>query len=116
MEEPIKGIIGEELSAVSFVCDYVEFHFNGQIVRALTPPTVVNKSGSFTFPETGSRDNLCFLIGNSVVSISGEDGEDLFEMVFQSGEKVSIPLAHDKRTGPEAMHYVSLMDSISRYW
>lgn len=36
----IEGLIGEELNVVSFVMDYVEFHFNGPVLRALTKPTV----------------------------------------------------------------------------
>jgi len=34
------SLVGHELNIVAFVMDYVEFHFNGPILRALTNPIV----------------------------------------------------------------------------
>ncbi len=38
--ELIERIVGEQLCAVSFVQDYVEFHFDGPVIRALAAPIV----------------------------------------------------------------------------
>ena len=58
-----ESLVGEEFNAVAFVMDYVEFDFNGPILRALSPPRLEHEGGIFTFPEPGSRDALCSLIG-----------------------------------------------------
>jgi hypothetical protein len=34
------GLVGEQLNTVAFVMDYVEFGFNGPVLRALTGPIV----------------------------------------------------------------------------
>ena len=59
----LQFLLGEPLSAVSFVMDYVELHFNGSYLRCLVPPVVEQGGRVARFPEPGSRDALCALIG-----------------------------------------------------
>jgi len=56
VERTVESLAGEELSAVSFVRDYVEFHFDGPVLRALTNPRVEIDGETISFPEPGSRD------------------------------------------------------------
>jgi len=101
----IEAITGEPLSGVAFVQDYVEFHFDGKVVRALTMPRVVLRCERHTFPETGSRDALCSLIGRVVERVSVRD-DDAIDITFSGEALVHIPLKVDERSGPEAAHYV----------
>jgi len=48
-------IIGQPLSGVAFVQDYVELHFDGKILRTLANPSIAGDRGRFAFPEAGSR-------------------------------------------------------------
>lgn len=98
------GLVGEELNAVSFVMDYVEFHFNGPILRALTNPVVVVRGERFGFPAPGSRDALCSLIGEKVQSAQVLPGQRI-ELTTGNCTLV-IPLDQDSRVGPEAAHFV----------
>ena len=40
MSQLLDRLVGEEVNAVSFVMDYVEFHFNGPVLRAIADPVV----------------------------------------------------------------------------
>ena len=104
-EARIEEIVGESLSGVAFVHDYVEFCFDDKIVRSLTTPIVIVGSVRHCFPEIGTRDALCFLIGRIVEGIRVREDVDI-EIAFSGGARVQIPLAYEERTGPEAAHYV----------
>jgi hypothetical protein len=97
-------LVGEQLNMVCFVMDYVEFHFNGPILRALTSPIVSFPDGSWQFPGAGSRDALCRLIGTEVESV--DVSRDKIELVMYHGAQLVIQLGEASRRGPEAAHYV----------
>jgi len=100
-------LVGEQLNAVAFVMNYVEFTFNGPVLRALTDPIIEGDGLRHQFPEPGSRDALCSLIGSEVAAVLIK-GEDRIQLKF-SGERVlTIPLDPDSRLGRgvEAAHYV----------
>jgi hypothetical protein len=60
------AIEGEQLSAVTFVQDYVQLHFDGPTITAVTRPVVVAGDSSLDFGAPGYRDGLCGLIGRIV--------------------------------------------------
>lgn len=102
----IHELIGEEISAVVFVRDYVEFHFGGPVLRSLSDPVIVTDDGvEHHFPEPGSRDALCRVIGSTVRTVDLEDDHRL-EMTTSDGSRITIPLDFGHRQGPEAMHFV----------
>ncbi|MCC5581381.1 hypothetical protein IMZ11_37840 [Microtetraspora sp. AC03309] len=97
------GLVGEELNTVAFVMDYVEFHFNGPKLTALTDPHVQIGSQTWIFPQAGSRDALCTLIGRTVQAVSIKTNECI---LLDFGEAIlTIPLDEDNRHGPEAAHF-----------
>lgn len=98
-------LIGQPMSGVAFVHDYVEFHFDGMILRALTNPKIVSGRGQFSFPGPGSRDALCDLIGRVVSSVSVRE-LDCIEVRFDGDAIVRVPLSQAERAGPEAAHFV----------
>ena len=97
-------LVDEELSAVCFVRDYVEFHFDGPVLRAISNPLVMSGGAISRYPAPGSRDHLCELIGSTVKSILIREN-DACEIVTSTG-KIVIPLDPDSRRDPEAMHFV----------
>jgi hypothetical protein len=103
VEQPRQGIEsleGEELNGVAFVMDYVEFHFNGPVLRALTNP-VFQGTQRVEFPDAGSRDALCSLIGSTVESVEVRE-EDAIRLTFTDGRMLIVPLDEESRVGPEA--------------
>jgi hypothetical protein len=101
----IQSLVGEELSAVSFVRDYVEFHFDGPVFRAMVGPIVTQGYISIAFPEPGSRDALCELIGLAVREVVVQK-DIAIELRFAGGQVVRVPLDEASRTGPEAAHFM----------
>ena len=97
----IESLAGEILSAVAFVMDYVEFHFNGPVLRAFTNSVVEALGSQIAFGQPGSRDALWSLIGAEVGTVEVRD-EDFIRITFTDGRQLTIPLAQASRTGPEA--------------
>ena len=98
------SLVGEELNTVSFVMDYIEFGFNGPVLRALTRP-IVDIGGELPrFPDPGSRDALCQLIGRTVTAV--EELEHVSLNVELTGNaRLTIPLDDASYVGPEAMNF-----------
>ena len=119
--EPIKitklwSIEGEELSGVCFVRDYVEFHFDGPVLRALSHPAVAKEPDTVvTFPEARSRDVLCSLIGLVVKCIDVLEG-DKIELTFEDGSILTVPLDEASKIGPEAAHFVPRENEPIEVW
>jgi hypothetical protein len=104
----IDSLVGEELSAVSFVMDYVEFHFNGPVFRALTHPVLSDRNLEIRFPSLGSRDALCGLIGQTVSKVIVLKGEAI-TLQFERGASLRVPLDKASRMGPEAAHFMGAL-------
>ena len=98
------SLVGEELNTVSFVMDYVEFVFNGPVLRALTRPVVEIGGTRHRFPAPGSRDALCELIGRTVLAVEEQEGDRL-ALELTGGAQLTVPLDDDSYLGPEAMHF-----------
>ncbi len=103
----LSSLAGRELSAVCFVRNYVEFHFDGPILRFLAPPHVRRHDGMVQFPEEGSCDVLCALIGQMVEQ--AEDQPDRLALMFPNDVRVEM-LKSSPDTGPEVAHFVPIAD------
>lgn len=111
----LMSLIGETLSGVCFVMDYVEFHFDGAIVRALNYPILETRGVATTFGEPGSRDALCSAIGTLVEAVAIREKEAI-EMRLSSGQVLRIPLDEGSMLGPEAAHFVPGPDQPIEVW
>lgn len=113
--DKIDVLIGEPLSGVAFVQDYVEFHFDGRILRALTFPSISIAGESHEFPQVGSRDAMCCLIGRVVEEVAVEENKEI-AIHLSGGALVSVPLGRAQRHGPEAAHFVPGMNLPIEVW
>ena len=111
----IHSIVGEEISGVCFVRDYVEFHFDGPILRAISNPILDSGELHITFGDPGSRDALCSLIGSEVKSIVARYGE-LIQLTMTSGQVLTIPLDEASRFGGDGADFVPSLDGGSEDW
>lgn len=100
------SIQGEELNAVCFVMDYVEFHFNGMVLRALNMPVLEVQGETVSFPNAGSRDALCGLIGETVVAVQIQESKAI-QVSFTNQKVLRISLQIIAGGGPEAAHFVA---------
>jgi hypothetical protein len=107
---------GAEVASIAFVRDYVEVNFDGPILRSIASPTIEVAGKRLTFPEEGSRDALCGLIGQTVVVV--EERSDAILVAFGAAQ-LRIPRA-DPSIGAEVAHFVpwdrALRVDLMRIW
>ena len=115
VERTVESLAGEELSAVSFVRDYVEFHFDDPVLRALTNPRVEIDGETISFPEPGSRDRLCALIGRMVRQVDARERVHI-RLAFQGGATLTLPLDEASHVGPEAAHFQGHLTAPVQVW
>jgi hypothetical protein len=94
---------GEQLSAITFVQDYLQLWFDGPGVNVLTPLTVKTLSGALTSWSPGFRDLLCGQIGKIVATVERRPAEAL-TIVFEDDSSLSISLRREDYTGAEAYY------------
>jgi hypothetical protein len=100
--DPLQPLVGEELSAVVFVRDYIQFQFDGPGLTAVNDPTVEAQGRIYQPAVQGYRDALCERIGHSVVSAEIAEGQEI-RIEFDDHSKISISLRPDDYAhGPEA--------------
>lgn len=103
----LQDVSGLELSAVCFVRNFVEFHFDGPVLRSLASPTVERGGQSVRYPDAGSRDALCELIGLPAQAVA--DGSEEITIEFPGPRAVRIP-KRDPDAGPEIAHLVPMIN------
>ena len=64
--ESLRTLLGRQLSAVTFVQDYVQLHFDGPVLTAITHPRVEVRDTVYEWASAGYRDALCSCIGRVV--------------------------------------------------
>lgn len=81
---------GRQLSSVRFLPESVELEFGGAVVLTTDNPVVTNGLQRIRYPDAGSRDALCSLIGASVEAARTMPGERL-ELRFASDRQLIVP-------------------------
>lgn len=104
-EPSLEILVGEPINGVAFIMDYVEVYFNGPVLRCIANPTVRTSSGVSTFPENGSRDALCTLIGDSPSRIDLAPELSL-TVHMTSGTVLTVPLDAAHSYGGESINFV----------
>lgn len=98
---PLKILEGAQLSAITFVQDYVQFHFDGPVLTAITTPNLHINNQILTWKMSEYRNCLCGQIGKIVKRASSVDGEEL-RIEFTEGSDISISLKESDYRGAEA--------------
>lgn len=101
-----------ELAGIAFVRDYIEFHFDGPILRALVDPIVFLSNRTVASTDTGWRDALCSLIGKEIAKIEIRENETC-ELRFITGESARIDLSTSEA---ESLHFVPGSNQPIQVW
>ncbi|MBZ5555631.1 MAG: hypothetical protein LAO21_23235 [Acidobacteriia bacterium] len=94
-------LVGEQLSAVIFVQDYIQFDFDDHLLTVYNWPSVSCKTGIIKWNESGFRDGLCGRIAKRVISATATKGDSIV-IEFDDNCKIIISLASNDYRGPEA--------------
>ena len=103
VEKPIlEELKGREISAVTFVRDYLQLQFDGPFINFFVWPQVLQGRTMFDFNRLGYRDVLCELIGKTVGGVI-ERREEKLQLFLTDGSLVEVSLLLKDRRGPEAV-------------
>ena len=101
----LQFLIGEYLSSVTFVMDYVQLSFSGPSLTVYTTVQKVIKGGFVqSWGEPGFRDALCNIIAHNLEQANVVSGE-LLSLTFDDGSIWSVSLRDEDYRGPEAIQY-----------
>ncbi|HYN81629.1 MAG TPA: hypothetical protein VES88_09025 [Gemmatimonadaceae bacterium] len=68
---------GRKLASIRFLSDRVELDFGGVTIQTTDSPVIVSGLQRYRYPDSGSRDALCGLIGASVEAMRAVSGEKI---------------------------------------
>jgi hypothetical protein len=103
-------LVGEQLSSVTFVQDYLQIHFDGPSMNVNNPLTVESDGQKITSWEPGFRDLLCSLISQIVRHTECIGGERL-TVLFENGSRISVSLRQEDYSSPEAIYVQGFKDN-----
>ena len=96
-------IVGEDLSAVSFIRDYVRFEFNAPLmIDVLSTVTLTTPIGTAKFGDPTFATLALQMIGSVVQGVRIEPGET-FAIDFIGWSSIQISLQSKDCIGPEAV-------------
>ena len=98
--KPFEAIIGEKLSAITFVLDYWQLQFDGPLINALSRISV-SADGMVLRDGYQFRNLICSQIGKVVTGVALVQPE-AFTIFFDDKSSIIISKWEDYR-GPEAM-------------
>lgn len=97
----ISAIVGEELTAVEFVQDYLQLRFDGPLLTLYAWPHVLLSEFSVAFGEPEYRNALCAQIGETVEEAELDEGNSL-TVKLENGTVFALSLREEDLDGPEA--------------
>lgn len=86
-----KKLIGEQLSSVEFVQDYLQLHFDGPRLTLYIWPTVIINNKTFSFGELPYRDMICSFISRNIIQVVIEENKYL-NIYFEENKYLELKL------------------------
>jgi hypothetical protein len=99
---PLERLKGRNLSAVTFVHDYLQLQFDGPSLNIFVWPRIMVSAKSVSFGMQGYRDTLCGQIAKTVGGAVVEADTNL-RLFFTDGSMIEVPLSPASRRGPESV-------------
>jgi hypothetical protein len=103
-ERSLQMLIGEQLSTVTFVQDYLQLHFDGPRLTVFSHAVVMHGDKIFHWGKPGFRDALCNSIAKQVTEARVAYG-DTIAIRFADGAMIKISLKDEDYSGGEAVNF-----------
>lgn len=102
--EDFADLVGEDLSGVTFVRDYLQLQFNPPpLLNCYTPVAVRVGEAAVLLGEPAFANAIIGQIGKFVADVAFDEGEALI-ITFTDGSVVSVSLSAAHYVGPEAIN------------
>ena len=111
-EQSLDILVGEKLSAVTFVLDYLQVDFDGNQFTFYIWPTVFVEGEKYEFGEMFYRDKLCSLIAKVVLSATYFD-KDALEINFGNSDMLRLSL---DPTNPDIVAEKAIFTDVEGKW
>jgi len=96
---PLSLIVGEQLSAVIFVQDYLQLQFDGPTLTLLNWPIIEIGGNQIHYRTEEYRNKLCELIGRLVTDVSSKEEKNMrIDFEYQATLFVSLELENSAVT------------------
>jgi len=95
MENLFKAIIGEQLSSVEFVQDYLQLHFDGNTLAFYEWPEINLQTLRYQVGDMNYRNALCKLISHKIIKIDLLEN-DRVEFFFEEDSCIKLNLVRNE--------------------
>jgi hypothetical protein len=113
---PLQTVVGEYLSAVAFVMDYVQLDFCGYGFTMNSWPTITIQNRTLSHADGGYRDALCSLIGETTTEVDEYWNTGLrFQFKNASYINLSLKVGHGF-SSPEVATFSTPKKSFAIIW
>lgn len=99
--EILKSLEKRELTAVTFIMDYLQLFFEEACFNLYVWPLINTRDSVFNLTTLGYRDVLCGQVGKLVTKVSEEPKEKIL-IEFENQVTIEISLKEEDRSGHEA--------------
>lgn len=107
-------IVGEQLSSVEFVQDYLQLHFDGRYLICYIWPVVKINETEYRYKDPFYRDRLCDLISKEITAVLIKDNNYLI-IEFQK-ENASLRINLDPNN-PDIIGEIAIFtDTLDKAW
>jgi hypothetical protein len=100
----LNGIVGQQLSSVTFVMDYWQLSFDGAVLTVYSAVAVRGQDWSVSDRDDQFRNRLCERIGHIVADTEFHD-RNCIVFRFDDGGTVEVSLREHDYRGPEAIDF-----------
>ena len=88
---PLQTVVGEYLSSVNFVMDYLQLDFSGHGFTMNAWPTITIENRTLAHADGGYKDALCSLIGETATDVD-EYWDTGLRLQFKNGSYINLSL------------------------
>jgi len=92
---PLHSVVGEYLSSVSFVMDYLQLDFSGYGFTMNAWPTITIENRTIAHLDGGYKDALCSLIGETAAEVD-EYWDAGLRVRFKNGSHINLSLRAER--------------------
>lgn len=112
VENPFEVLVGEQLSSVVFVQDYLQLDFDGSRLTCFIWPEVTIGDSVFRFGDESYRNQLCSIISKEVAkTILIQDV--IIQIVFDTSSEIRLSL--DPKN-PQILHEIAMFVDEKGNW
>ena len=106
--EQLKELVGRQLTAVTFLWDYLQLQFDGPGLNVMNTIVVSSQEKAAKTGDDQFRNLLCGHIWEQVQAI--EISVDEVSIEFVGGGRIAVLLGEEHYSGAEAIYYYGFRD------